>query len=142
MSEQAPERIIASVELENLGNGPHRMPFITVGTKGVPACFDPTPYIPEALSQALVAAKLHEAAKAVNETYTTGRPHGPKGTIAAILALIDTDHQAALDAYVRREVEKERERILAVVDSWHDAGNKPCDTIVMKIAAAIRGTGQ
>ena len=55
------------------------------------------------LSQALVAAKLHEAATAL-EVYW---PHKTTPEMRdSILALIDTDHQAALDA-VRAE---ERER--------------------------------
>lgn len=99
-----------------------------------------------ALQDALTAAKLHEAAHLFDEAIPyrdkDGRIQGaPTEESDTIRALIDTDHQAALDAYVRREVEKERERILAVVDSWHDDGNKPCDTIVMKIAAAIREAG-
>ena len=56
------------------------------------------------LSQALIAAKLREAASRVQNV----DHHGWTRTELAhmILALIDTDAQAALDAYVRKEVEK------------------------------------
>ena len=70
------------------------------------------------LSQALVAAKLHEAAEACEGVAYSGKYPGLEDVREleclrcrdAVLALIDTDHQAALDA-VRAE---ERERCAAI----------------------------
>jgi hypothetical protein len=81
------------------------------------------------LSQALIAAKLREAADWF-ETYWRPEKFGQE-IAKDILTLIDTDAQAALDA-VRAE---ERERIVNMVDAMFVGG------VIEEVKAAIREAG-
>lgn len=84
-------------------------------------------YLRTDLSQALVAAKLHEAAEVANfiaddchaplaRSFQESFSAGCREVSRRVTELIDTDHQAALDAYVRREVEKERDRCAKIAE--------------------------
>lgn len=107
-----------------------------------------TEYTRADLSHALIAAKLHEAADIAENGAAC------KEAVEVMRALIDTDHQAALDAYVRREVEKERERCAKIADNMaaraeeqkerYRGGSNPWDRYRVlaahysNVAAAIR----
>ena len=75
-----------------------------------PECRGRTPMtdmIPRAEADALVAAAFEAAAKACSEVHTTGRLHGPQGTVSAIRALTPDDARAALEAMLA-DAEKRR----------------------------------